>query len=514
MKLHLPTALRKALLACLTAFTLPVSVPITIGSSFWIISGERAQAVSWDLVVDEDFNGDSLNSDLWQRIQYDSPNSTSNWRANQSIADDLVTFEEVDGNSAMRLWGKYGQYSNQNNQENTTENLYACGGIYSLGKFSFQYGYVEVRAKYECAQGVWPAIWMMPTGNVEVNGETGTWPRSGEIDIMEHLNGENKFYQTLHWYSSTKNNSDENVSVAQPSLNNAQLNDWHTYGMEWNENSIAFYLDGVQTGKIEWTSDGYTISKNGQVVTTVVFTEAQKNLVPFGVEENEFYLILDQQIGGGWPGDPDSNADSKLASDGVSMWVDYVKVYSSSEKSTLEERTWQASTGTWTEEGGGEWAEGTFESGQKVIFGEGEAGDVQVDGTVHAGNMVVQTGGYTFSAAEGSEETLIEVVGTLDMKADATFNCALKLGGSLGCSLRGSGAVNYAGSGTLTINRINPSDFTGQINVTGNGRLLISTDFEAGEGASVNLGGTGRLLSTTTTPPTGEQVQIPCFPRT
>ena len=490
MKLHLPTALRKALLACLAAFTLPVSVPITIGSSFWIISGERAQAVSWDLVVDEDFNGDSLDEDLWGRIPYVKANQTNNWRANQSIADDLVTFEEVDGNSAMRLWGKYGKYSNQNNQENTTEDLYACGGIYSLGTFSFQYGYVEVRAKYECAQGVWPAIWMMPAGNVPVNGVTGTWPRPGEIDIMEHLNSENKFYQTLHWWSDTKNNHDENVSVAQPSLSN-KINDWHTYGMEWHENSIAFYLDGAQTGKIEWTSDGYTISRNGQV-TTVVFTEAQKNLVPFGVEGNEFYLILDQQIGGGWPGQPDDASKSTLASSGVSMWVDYVKVYSASEKSELEERTWQASTGTWKEGSEDEWGGGTFASGQEAVFGEAGAGTVSVDGTVHAGNMIVQTGGYTFSAKEGSAGS-IEVVGTLDMQADANFNCGLKLGGNPGCSLKGSGAVNYAGSGILTINRINPSEFTGRINITGGGKLLISTDFEAGEGASVNLGENGML---------------------
>ena len=46
--------------------------------------------------------------------------------------------------------------------------------------FSLKYGRVEVRAKLPKGDWLWPAIWMLPTYQ-----EYGTWPVSGEIDIME-----------------------------------------------------------------------------------------------------------------------------------------------------------------------------------------------------------------------------------------------------------------------------------------------------------------------------------------
>lgn len=72
---------------------------------------------------------------------------------------------------------------------------YHTGGVESFKKFSFKYGKVEVKAKLSSGQGTWPAIWMMPEKSV-----FGDWPRSGEIDIMEHLNNDTKTYQVIHSY--------------------------------------------------------------------------------------------------------------------------------------------------------------------------------------------------------------------------------------------------------------------------------------------------------------------------
>ena len=41
---------------------------------------------------------------------------------------------------------------------------------------------IEVRAKLPTGRGTWPAIWMLPT-----DWQYGSWPNSGEIDIMEHV---------------------------------------------------------------------------------------------------------------------------------------------------------------------------------------------------------------------------------------------------------------------------------------------------------------------------------------
>ena len=56
----------------------------------------------------------------------------------------------------------------------------------SKGKFEFQYGRVEIRAKLPQGQGTWPALWLLG-GNIDQVG----WPRCGEIYIMEHGDGPN-----------------------------------------------------------------------------------------------------------------------------------------------------------------------------------------------------------------------------------------------------------------------------------------------------------------------------------
>merc|ERR1712137_244674 len=52
--------------------------------------------------------------------------------------------------------------------------------IRTVNSFSFRYGRVSVRAKMPAGDWLWPAIWMLPRHNAY-----GTWPASGEIDIVE-----------------------------------------------------------------------------------------------------------------------------------------------------------------------------------------------------------------------------------------------------------------------------------------------------------------------------------------
>ena len=59
---------------------------------------------------------------------------------------------------------------------------YTSGAIETLGKASWQYGRVEVRAKLPKGKGIWPAIWMMGDNIRQVG-----WPGCGEIDIMEYV---------------------------------------------------------------------------------------------------------------------------------------------------------------------------------------------------------------------------------------------------------------------------------------------------------------------------------------
>uniref|UniRef100_A0A1B0D530 Uncharacterized protein n=1 Tax=Phlebotomus papatasi TaxID=29031 RepID=A0A1B0D530_PHLPP len=52
--------------------------------------------------------------------------------------------------------------------------------VRTVNSFAFRYGRIEVQARIPSGDWLWPAIWLMPKYNAY-----GTWPASGEIDLME-----------------------------------------------------------------------------------------------------------------------------------------------------------------------------------------------------------------------------------------------------------------------------------------------------------------------------------------
>jgi beta-glucanase (GH16 family) len=164
---------------------------------------------------------------------------------------------------------------------------YTSASINTLGKFSFKYGKAEARIKLPVGQGMWPAFWMMGDNRPSVG-----WPKCGEIDVMEHINKELKTYGTAHW--------DKNGHVQSGGTTYADASKWHLYGVEWNQDSIRWFLDG----KRFW---GVNI-KNGE-------NDTQEFHTPY-------YLLLNLAIGGSWPKNPDATT---VFPD--TMYVDYVRVY-------------------------------------------------------------------------------------------------------------------------------------------------------------------------------------------
>lgn len=258
-----------------------------------------AEGENWTLIFSDDFNTEAIDTAKWSKFDYVNWN-VADWRKFQSQDDALY---QSNGNS-LTLWGRYGDYTSQSDKTGAQDG-YACAGLNTQGKFSFQYGKVEVRAKFDSVQGVWPAIWMLPTNPV-------SWLGSGEIDLMEHLNYEGSAHQTLHYTANNGTNASSYTTVnkAYSDLHVGDKNQWHTYGVEWTENAITFSIDGVNTA---------------------TFTSAGEDKWPFDKDGNEFYLIVDQQIGGSWVeglGDKGIN-QSKLSTDGAAFEIDSVRVYTS-----------------------------------------------------------------------------------------------------------------------------------------------------------------------------------------
>ena len=171
--------------------------------------------------------------------------------------------------------------------------LFLTGGVYTKGKFAFQYGKIEIRAKLECAKGAWPAMWMLAEHN-----KYGAYPRNGEIDIMEHLNFDKIIYQTTHSYYTLELKQDNNP----PHYGTARLDidEFNTFGLEWYPDKLVFTLNGKETFR-------YPKVKG-----------VDASQWPY---DQEFYILIDQQLGGGWVGTV--KADDLP----VQMIVDWVKVY-------------------------------------------------------------------------------------------------------------------------------------------------------------------------------------------
>lgn len=239
----------------------------------------------YTLVVAEEFDEDSLDTSMWSLVP---EGGTPAWRYYVDTDDDYLV-EVSDGTLKLRGNATYDSDGNA---------VYSEGAVWTLGNYTVQYGYIEVRAKFTSVQGTWPAIWLMSASSL-------TWPQGGEIDMMEHLNYMGSFFQTIHYGTSGS-------SGVMPTYATLGLEDkyaWHTYAIDWGEGYISFYVDGVCT--VTYTAD--EIGSDW----------------PFDYDGNEFYLILSMQIGGSWVENYNGGgiSASELENYGATMEIDYVHVY-------------------------------------------------------------------------------------------------------------------------------------------------------------------------------------------
>jgi beta-glucanase (GH16 family) len=175
----------------------------------------------------------------------------------------------------------------QARKENYNSKEYTSARMRTLNRGDWTYGRFEFRAKLPYGQGLWPAIWMLPS-----DWEYGGWPASGEIDIMELLGQEPyKVYGTIH-YGTSSNHQYSGGSYQLPS--STFSNDYHTFALEWDSTGMRWYVDGNK-----------------------YHTEVHSK--PF---DKRFHILLNVAVGGNWPGNPDNTTTFPQK-----MYVDYVRVY-------------------------------------------------------------------------------------------------------------------------------------------------------------------------------------------
>ncbi len=242
-------------------------------------SNSNTNAKSWELIWEDSFNKKKLDKTKWSVIERNS----ADWGNYMSDKKELIRIK----NGMLYLRG----IVNKNRKKDTVP--YLTGGINTKGKFSYQYGKVEIKAQLEQAQGAWPAMWMLAD-----KPKYGPYPRNGEIDLMEHLNFEDKIYQTVHSYYTLELKQDTIPPHYATATVDAQK--FNIYGMEWYPDKLVFTLNGQET---------FTYPRLPNVDPTQW---------PF---DQPFYIMVDMQLGGQWVGKVDSQDLP------VQMIIDWVRVY-------------------------------------------------------------------------------------------------------------------------------------------------------------------------------------------
>jgi beta-glucanase (GH16 family) len=114
--------------------------------------------------------------------------------------------------------------------------VYESSRIDTKGKLFFKYGRIVVKVKLPKGIGTWPAVWLMSE-----ESKYGRWPRSGEIDLVEHVGRkhDNVFF-CLHTEAHNHRSGDYYYKDYQEVGLSDNIN---TFSLLWEENTITYYVN-------------------------------------------------------------------------------------------------------------------------------------------------------------------------------------------------------------------------------------------------------------------------------
>lgn len=147
------------------------------------------------------------------------------------------------------------------NKENKDGKNYTSGLVES--RYAYLNGYYEFTIKMSYGKGIFPAIWLMPA-------DYSSYP---EVDIFEMIGSEpEKFYGVIHYINSN------NVKSRDYFKQKVELKDTYKVALQWNTDELIWYIDD-------------------NIVHRTVN----------GIPNQYMYIIINQAVGGNWPGDPDND---------------------------------------------------------------------------------------------------------------------------------------------------------------------------------------------------------------
>lgn len=227
----------------------------------------------------------------------------------------------VDGPPDPTKWDfERGYVRNKEWQRYTDKNAYCSNGwlviearkgrgltsasVITKGKKSFGYGVLEIRAKFEAKQDLWPALWMMGATTPQTS-----WPVCGEIDIFEYY--DDSILANFCWADA---------------LRKGEIRE------KWNTKKIPIgvFAEKTRGWKRQWhvwrlerTPDHLVISLDGEVLTTQMqaFARNGVDVEPLYPFREPMYLLMNLAV------KRHDNDCSEPAVYPARFLIDYVRFY-------------------------------------------------------------------------------------------------------------------------------------------------------------------------------------------
>ena len=250
----------------------------------------------WALIWADEFEGDQIDFHKWAREENNYGGGNNERQAYRT--EPRYSFVK---NGSLNI----AVYRDPHTTSDGKTQPYSSARLRTMKRGDWKFGRFEIRARMPEGQGIWPAIWMMPT-----HSPYGGWAAGGEIDIVESRG--NKVDETLgalHFGGKWPDNVHLDHTYQFPAKNAAE--DFHVYAVEWTADEISWFVDGVKW-KTRKNSEWWSAS-------------ARNN--PAAPYDQLFHLILNVAVDGRFFENEDQKADRIPVSQFPQvMQVDYVRV--------------------------------------------------------------------------------------------------------------------------------------------------------------------------------------------
>ncbi len=235
--------------------------------------GQELNLDGYELVMYDEFEGDSLNTDIWQHRGLGARRCGYSSESQVKVADGKMT-----------ITGEYlkdGEYG---------EGWYA--GMVSL-KEKYTRGYFEIRCICNKDNAFWSAFWIQASHPYEAEYSKGGIGGC-EIDIFEAMSYNdsmpNAVTSTVHCAGVDGVQEGFQSAILGDFKANNIYEEFNTYGLEWTEDEYIFYINGVETTR---TSFGNGVSQVPEEVIVSLEVPTAEKFEGFDKENYKTEFIID-----------------------------------------------------------------------------------------------------------------------------------------------------------------------------------------------------------------------------